>query len=36
MLSILNKIINRITNWFKSPSKPYRYKGVRGLDGELY
>lgn len=35
MLSILNRIINRVTNWF-NPSKPYRYKGVRGLDGELY
>ena len=36
MLSILNRIIINIVNWFKPPPKPYRHKGVRGLDGELY
>lgn len=36
MVSILNRIISKVSNWFKPPPKPYRYKGVRGLDGELY
>lgn len=37
MLSMLNNLIIKAYNkWFKPPPKPYRYKGVRGLDGELY
>ncbi len=33
---VINVIIKAYIKWFKPPPKPYRYKGVRGLDGELY